>query len=55
MIFDKQIVGEGDTWVTWNGKNDQDQDMPMGQYFVIFYKDGKPLRSISIFRSKTEQ
>lgn len=55
MIFDREIVGEGDAWVTWDGKNEKGQDMSLGQYFVIFYKDGKPLRSISVFRSKTGQ
>jgi flagellar hook assembly protein FlgD len=50
-IFDKWIVGEKDTWVTWNGKNDHGQEVPVGQYFVIFYKGGKPLRSVSVFYS----
>ena len=50
-IFDKNVIGEKDSWVTWDGKDGQGQDVPPGQYFVIFYKDGKPLRSISIYRS----
>jgi hypothetical protein len=51
MIFDKKIVGEQDAWVVWDGKDSRGQDAPIGQYFVIFYKDGKPLRSISVYRS----
>lgn len=51
LIFDKKIVGEGESWVTWDGKDNQGRDMPIGKYFVIFYKDGKPLRSISVYRS----
>jgi flagellar hook assembly protein FlgD len=53
LIFDKKIVGEGDSWVTWDGKDGQGRNMPAGQYFVIFYKDGQPLRSISVYRSWT--
>jgi hypothetical protein len=53
LIFDKKIVGEGDSWATWDGKDGRGRDAPVGQYFVIFYKDGRPLRSISIYRSGT--
>ena len=51
MVFDKKVVAESDTWVTWDGKDERGREMPVGQYFVIFYKDGKPLRSISVVRS----
>lgn len=53
MIFDKKIVGEGDDWVMWDGKDSQGRAVPLGQYFVVFYKDGKPLRSISVYRAGT--
>lgn len=53
VIFDKKIIGEKDSWVTWDGKDGQGHNVPVGQYFVIFYKDGKPLRSISIFRAES--
>lgn len=53
MVFDRKVVGKRDAWVTWDGKNSQGLDMPPGQYFVVFYKDGKPLRSISVIRSGT--
>ncbi len=51
VIFDKKIVGAGDDWAAWDGKDGRGHDAPPGQYFVIFYKDGKPLRSISVYKS----
>lgn len=51
MIFDKTIVGEGDDWVIWDGKDGRGRDVPPGQYFIVFYKDGKPLKSVSVYRS----
>jgi hypothetical protein len=51
LIFDKKILGEGDSWATWDGKDSQGRDAVPGQYFVIFYKDGRPLRSISVFKT----
>ncbi len=53
MIFDKQIVAEGDNWATWDGKDGRGQEVAVGQYFIVFYKDGQPLRSISVYRSRT--
>lgn len=53
VIFDKKIIGEKDSWVTWDGKDGQGRDVPPGQYFVIFYKNGKSLRSISVYRAVT--
>ncbi len=52
-IFDKNIIGEKDSWVTWDGKDNQGREAPPGQYFVIFYKDGKPLRSISVHKESS--
>jgi flagellar hook assembly protein FlgD len=51
MVFDKKVVADSESWVTWDGKDDQGREMPVGQYFVVFYKDGKALRSISVIRS----
>jgi hypothetical protein len=51
VIFDRRIVSEAEAWTEWDGKDYKGRQMPGGQYFVIFYKDGKPLRSISIIRA----
>jgi flagellar hook assembly protein FlgD len=51
VIFNQRIVSRTDAWVEWNGKNEQGQDMPVGQYFVIFFENGKAIRSISVFKS----
>jgi len=51
VVYDRKIVGEKDDWVTWDGKDGWGRDVAPGQYYVIFYKDGKPLRSISVYRS----
>jgi hypothetical protein len=52
-IYDRHIVAEADAWVEWDGQNAKGEDMPPGQYFVVIYKDGKALKSISVVRSPT--
>ncbi len=50
VVFNQRIVSRTDAWVEWNGKNDQGQEVPPGQYFVIFFENGKAIRSISVYR-----
>ncbi len=50
-IYDQRIVAQKDDWVYWDGKDGEGKDMPPGQYFVLLFKDGKALKSISIIRS----
>jgi flagellar hook assembly protein FlgD len=50
-IFDQRVVMEGDTWVEWDGRDAKGRDVPPGQYYVILYKDGKALKSISLVRT----
>ena len=52
-IYDRHVVAESDAWVEWDGQNANGEDMPPGQYFVVIYKDGKALKSISVVRSPT--
>jgi flagellar hook assembly protein FlgD len=52
-IYDRHVVAETDEWVEWDGQNGKGEDMPPGQYFVVIYKDGKALKSISVIRSPT--
>ncbi len=50
-IYDRHVIGETDTWVEWDGHDERGHDMPPGRYFVVIYKDGKALKSISVIRS----
>lgn len=52
-IFDEKVVRQGDKWLEWDGQDEKGKDAPPGQYFVIIYKNGKPLRSISVYRAVT--
>ena len=51
VIFNRRIGLESDAWVEWDGKDAQGRDMPIGQYFVVFFENGKAIRSISIQKS----
>lgn len=51
VIYDQRVVSQTDAWVGWDGKDAQGQEAPPGQYFVIFYKDGKALKSLSVVRT----
>jgi hypothetical protein len=53
VIFNQRIVSRTEAWVEWDGKDEQGQEVPPGQYFVIFFENGKAIRSISVFRSAT--
>ncbi len=53
VVYNRRIVSETDAWVEWDGKDSQGRDMPAGQYFVVFFENGKALKSISIQRSNT--
>ena len=50
-IYDHHVVAETDAWVEWDGRDEKGEDMPPGQYFVVIYKDGTALKSISVMRS----
>jgi flagellar hook assembly protein FlgD len=49
MVFDGKIVGEKDTWVNWDGKDSRGQAVQPGHYYLVFYKDGKAIKSISVY------
>lgn len=50
-IFNRHVAAETDAWVEWDGRDEKGKDMPPGQYFVVIYKDGTALKSISVVRS----
>jgi hypothetical protein len=47
-LYYKRVSAERQTWVTWDGNNDQGQLMPYGHYSAVFSKDGKVLRHIAL-------
>ncbi len=54
VIDDRQIAGQIEAWLAWDCQNGQGVLAPPGQYFVMIYKDGQLLKSLSILRlSKT--
>jgi hypothetical protein len=50
VIYNQRVVAQADAWVGWDGRDAQGRDAPPGQYFVIIYKDGKALKSLSVVR-----
>jgi hypothetical protein len=50
-LFEKRIVAQADGWAVWDGKTGGGREAPPGRYFVIFSKDGKPLKKIFITRT----
>jgi len=51
-LFDRKIVAESDSWVEWDGLDQNGKLVSPGQYFVILSKDGKALKRISVVRKK---
>jgi hypothetical protein len=49
-IYGKKVVSQGDAWLEWDGRDQKSRDVPPGQYYVILYKDGKAIKSISVIR-----
>ncbi len=54
VIYNRRVGLEDDAWVEWDGKDAQGRDMPVGQYFVVFFENGKAIRSISIQRNASK-
>jgi hypothetical protein len=52
-IYDHHVLAESDAWVEWDGQDNKGNDMPPGQYFAVFYKDGTALKSLLVIRSPT--
>lgn len=47
-LYDHQVAFEKETWLSWDGTNDQGQLMRYGQYFALFSKDGKIIQKIAL-------
>jgi hypothetical protein len=55
VIYNQRVVTQADAWVGWDGKDAQGRVAPPGQYFVIIYKDGKALKSLSVVRTASSR
>jgi hypothetical protein len=47
-LFEKRVTFDKETWLSWDGKNEDGKLMPQGHYSAIFSKDGKILRYIAL-------
>jgi flagellar hook assembly protein FlgD len=36
--------------VEWDGKNKMRYDVPSGQYYVVYFKDGKAIKTLPVAR-----
>jgi|GEM_PF-6375845 len=50
VIFDRKVVSQKDIWLEWDCLDGQRMPVAPGQYFVIVYKDGVILKSLSVIR-----
>jgi hypothetical protein len=49
-LMNQKILRTSDLWITWDGKNDQAENVPVGRYFVLCYKEGRMLQKILLVR-----
>jgi len=47
-LYDKHLTYRKETWVSWEGKNEQGTLMGPGKYYAIFTKDGNLMRKIAL-------
>jgi hypothetical protein len=49
-LFGKKVIAEHGEWVDWDGKNEARIEVPAGDYWVFFEKDGKNIDRILIHK-----
>jgi hypothetical protein len=47
-LYDHQVAFEKETWLSWDGTNEDGHLMSYGQYFALFTKDGKLIQKIAL-------
>jgi hypothetical protein len=50
VIYDQVVTTEQNAWVEWDGKNKMRYDVPSGQYYVVYFKDGKAIKTLPVAR-----
>lgn len=47
-IYNKQVAFEKESWISWDGTNDQGQLVHYGLYYAVFSKDGRLIQKIRL-------
>jgi flagellar hook assembly protein FlgD len=50
-LFEKRVVAQEDGWVEWDGRDDAGQNVPPGQYTVLYTKDGRELKRLILVKT----
>ena len=51
VIYERKIAAQSDAWLEWDCLDGKGMPVPPGQYFVVVYKDGRILKSLSVVRA----
>lgn len=51
VIYNHKVAALSDVWLEWDCLDGEGMPVPPGQYFIIIYKDGKTLKSLSVVRT----
>ena len=49
-LLNQRIITDSESWLTWDGKDDQGNDVPVGRYYIICSKEGTVLQKILLGR-----
>ncbi len=49
-LMNQRILRTSDIWISWDGKDEQGRDVPIGRYFVLCFKEGRMLQKILLVR-----
>jgi hypothetical protein len=50
-LLNQRIINTSEMWLTWDGKDEQGKDVPVGQYFILCSKEGAVLQTILLRRA----
>jgi hypothetical protein len=49
-LLNQRIITDAETWLAWDGKDDQGNDVPAGRYYILCSKAGTVLQKILLRR-----
>jgi len=49
-LLNQRIITDAETWLAWDGKDDQGNDVPAGRYYILCSKAGMVLQKILLRR-----
>jgi hypothetical protein len=47
-LYNQQVVLEKETWITWDGTNDEGRPMGYGNYIALLSRDGVLIEKIAL-------